>query len=127
MDASSARMLLLAIGIGSLLNAGVVFFIGGMNLSKISLAAEVYAHELVAAGAVDTAKTTAVLAEAGMAFGPNAGKETGLGAFIVRRSDVESVRTLLTISCGWLVACGVTLCVLAFVRLPVQRGSSASS
>lgn len=91
-----------------------VLVVGTVTLWKISLAAEVYSHELIAEGMVDTAKVQSLLDEAGLPFDAESGKETGLGAYIVRESDMIVAHWAIRLSAGLLLISGVALLVAAF-------------
>jgi len=124
MKISLLRPWLLALGIINLLGAATLFVLGMLSTQMISLSAEVYARELIAEGAVNTDQAGALLEQAGMPFDPDAGKKTGLGAYIVRDSDLHRARIVNRVACGLLVLNGFVLGVAAFGKPPGQSVSS---
>lgn len=115
---SLLRPPLLLLGVLALIISACTLFLGGMRLALLPLAAEVYAQELVAEGAINIDRTTEILHRDGFAFHPDATKETGLGRFIVRDNDLENARWWLRMSCIALAAAGLALIIGAFGKAP---------
>lgn len=117
---SLLRPWLLFLGLIAIALGACTFVFGGLQTALLPLAAEVHAHQLIAEGAINIERTGEILASEGFAFNPDSGKETGLGRFIVRESDVAVVRSWITLAGGGLVALGLVQMAGAFGRAPTQ-------
>lgn len=111
---SLLRPPLFLLGTASLIISACALYLGGMRLSLLPLAAEVYAHELIADGAINIDRAAEVLQRDGFTFHPDASKETGLGRFIVRDNDLASARWWLRLACITLAAQGLVMLIAAF-------------
>lgn len=107
----------LLLGVISVLAGAGCLAYGGMRPVVLRLSTEVHAYELLENAVIDHGRAKEVLGQQGIEFRPEASKANGIGAFVARGRDVDSVGRVLAVSCVSQVAVGCFLVAASFRRV----------